>query len=412
MRLLLLTHYYAPEVGPPQLRWSALVRDLTAAGHQVRVIAPLPHYPSGRLLEGYAAVRPGAVELGEHGERVHRVSFRPTTGAAASALVDQLVAAGHTVLTAWRHRAELRPDVVVATAPGLPTLVAGRAVATLLRRPLVVEMRDAWPDLLRPAARTRSRSPRRWLRSAVVTGAALVVTGLQRSADVVVTTSASFTQELRSRRVGAVVTVRNAPRSLPALPAPDRVGTEVEGELRIVYVGTTGRAQRLETALHALREVLDAGVPARLRVVGAGARLVTARALARELDLPVDFVGVVPREQIVEHYAWSSTFLVILRDWPALHFAVPSKLYEALALGLHVSCSASGESEEIVRSTGAGLTAPAGDAHALAQAWIQHARDPCAPDTAAMRAWLEEHATEDIAARRYAAALEQVVARG
>lgn len=411
MRLLLLTHYYAPEVGPPQLRWSALVRDMVRAGHEVHVIAPLPHYPLGQLLPGFTPSSAGGRECGVYGEHVHRVTFRPTTGSALSALLDQLITAAHTVAMAWRRRGEIKADVVLATAPGLPTLLAGRAVATMLRRPLVVEMRDAWPDLLRTAVRSRHTTPRSWLQRAVLTGATVVVEGAQRSADLVVTTSASFTQELRRRGVRRVLTVRNAARPLPATPGtePDSV---VPTELRIVYVGTVGRAQGLETAMHALREVVEAGVPARMRVVGTGARLVTARALAEELELPVDFVGVVPRDQITEHYAWASTFLVMLRDWPALRFAVPSKLYEALALGLHISCSAAGETGQIVQETGAGFTTPAGDSHALAQAWIRYAASPTAPDGTSMSAWLDEHATEAIASARYLDALAEVAGRG
>ena len=43
MKMLLLTHYYAPEFGAPQRRWSALVQRFIAAGHRVTVAAPVPH---------------------------------------------------------------------------------------------------------------------------------------------------------------------------------------------------------------------------------------------------------------------------------------------------------------------------------------------------------------------------------
>src|SRR5699024_11672833 len=39
-------------------------------------------------------------------------------------------------------------DVVVATVPALPNLVAGRVIAWIKGVPYVVEMRDAWPDLI------------------------------------------------------------------------------------------------------------------------------------------------------------------------------------------------------------------------------------------------------------------------
>src|SRR5699024_4232681 len=39
-------------------------------------------------------------------------------------------------------------DVVVATVPALPNLLAGRVIAWLKGVPYVVDMRDAWPDLI------------------------------------------------------------------------------------------------------------------------------------------------------------------------------------------------------------------------------------------------------------------------
>src|SRR5699024_12377064 len=45
MRIVLLSHYYYPEVGAPQRRWRILVDHLRAAGHDVITVAPHPHYP-------------------------------------------------------------------------------------------------------------------------------------------------------------------------------------------------------------------------------------------------------------------------------------------------------------------------------------------------------------------------------
>ncbi|PZU42063.1 MAG: glycosyltransferase WbuB [Arsenicicoccus sp.] len=411
MRILLLTHYYAPETGPPQLRWSSLVRDLVGAGHEVDVITPAPHYPTGRLLPGEDPAQVGRQQLGEHGERVHRVGFRPSTGSARSLLVDQGVAAAHTVATAWRRRAALDPDVVVATVPGIPTAVAGRAVATSLRVPLVLEMRDAWPDLLGGVASATDNAPRDAARAVVVRGAAAAVRALQRSANLVVTTTDSFAATLRERGVRHVVTVRNAYHPVAGLPEPSATPRE-PGALRVVYVGTIGRAQGLETALHAVGLARQAGVELSLRVVGTGARLASVRALARELQVPVQFVGPVPREEVADHYAWCDTFLVSLRDWPGLGSTVPSKLYEALALGLHVSASATGETADIVRETGAGFAAPPGDADALARGWVELAERGPRPDTGRMRRWVEAHASERGAAAVLLDALSGLRSRG
>ncbi|MEY2524589.1 MAG: hypothetical protein QOJ66_3154, partial [Ilumatobacteraceae bacterium] len=53
MRVLLLTQYYAPEVGAPQTRLAAVVRELGKLGDSVEVVTALPNYPTGKIFPAY-----------------------------------------------------------------------------------------------------------------------------------------------------------------------------------------------------------------------------------------------------------------------------------------------------------------------------------------------------------------------
>ena len=101
----------------------------------------------------------------------------------------------------------------------------------------------------------------------------------------------------------------------------------------------------------------------------------------------------------------------MLREWPALRMTVPSKLYEALHLGIHVSASVDGEAAKIVNTTGAGFATPPGDAEALAAEWIALSRQlPAEPDQPQMRAWVQEYAEESRVASSYLEILRALVA--
>jgi len=52
-RWLILTQYYAPELGAPQLRLRALARELRRHGIQIEVLTGLPNYPTGITFAGY-----------------------------------------------------------------------------------------------------------------------------------------------------------------------------------------------------------------------------------------------------------------------------------------------------------------------------------------------------------------------
>ncbi|HLQ80452.1 MAG TPA: glycosyltransferase WbuB, partial [Brachybacterium sp.] len=213
MRLLLLTHYYAPEFGAPQRRWSALIGRFIAAGHRVTVAAPVPHYPAGRPTRTQRrSHRVGAVERGRHGETVLRTAYLPHRADITSRTADHLIAAADAMRRLRRRfsRPGTRPDVIVATAPAIPTLMVGRALSLLWDVPLVVEMRDAWPDLvthvgpvgalgpeaLLAARRSAGRRLLTWTVALVKGRVHREVTNWQSGARAVVTTTARFAEVL------------------------------------------------------------------------------------------------------------------------------------------------------------------------------------------------------------------------
>lgn len=414
VRILLLTHYYAPETGPPQLRWAALAREFATAGHHLDVIAPYPHYPTGRQPDGYSPSGSWREpERGDHGESIYRVRFRPTHGTLRSVMTDQLVVAIHSIAATVRLRHLLAPDIVIATAPALPSLIAGWMAKLVLRRPLIVEIRDAWPDLIAVSDHWENVPQRESLHKRVVLRIApKVISWLTGQADSVVTTTAGFADVLTERGTRNVSVVRNVPHPIDNYPVhtPPPRSPSPSPSLRVAYVGTVGRAQGLKTAVEAVRIARDAGVRIELRVIGTGVGRTYISQLAEHDGLPVTVRGAQPRTEIHHHYAWADTVLVMLRDWEPLTWTVPSKLYEAMSLGIHVSASVAGEAGDIVRATGCGFVVPPEDAEALASRWIALAASlPAAVDRDRARAWLEQNATETLAGRTYLSLLEGVV---
>src|SRR5271165_6164796 len=53
-RWLILTQYYAPEIGAPQIRLRALARNLQRLGVDVEVLTAMPNYPAGKIFPGYS----------------------------------------------------------------------------------------------------------------------------------------------------------------------------------------------------------------------------------------------------------------------------------------------------------------------------------------------------------------------
>ncbi|MFC0676073.1 glycosyltransferase family 4 protein [Brachybacterium hainanense] len=426
MRILLITHYYAPEYGAPQRRWAALARRIVAAGHQLTVVTPVPHYPEGWPSAAAArAHRPGRVEHGSAGETILRTWYLPHRADIITRTADHLVAAfdaARRVASRFRRPGD-RPDVIIATAPAIPSLLVGRLLAARWGVPLVAEMRDAWPDLVThigPAvaeAATGAVAHRRAgpLGALLAVGARLAkrrvhraVSTWQQGADHVVTTTAQFARVLRERGIAEVDVVRNGTdltRLAPAAPLGEHA------ELRVLYLGNMGRSQGLELVVATAARLAREGVALDVRMIGHGVAADDLAALAERLDAPVTIGSRIPHPRVGEQYDWADTVLVSLRDWKPFDWTIPSKLYELLATGRHVSAVVAGEAADVVRAAGAGDVVPPGDGEALAQLWRRLAADRSGLVTGgAGRDWVAEHADDDLLAAAYLELLERTVA--
>ncbi|WP_114854288.1 glycosyltransferase family 4 protein [Brachybacterium sp. YJGR34] len=426
MRLLLLTHYYAPEFGAPQRRWSALVQRFVAAGHRVTVAAPVPHYPSGAPTTAQRrAHRVGAVETGRHGETVLRTAYLPHRADIGTRTADHVVAAADALRRLRRRfsRPGTRPDVIIATAPAIPTLLVGRTLSRLWGVPLVVEMRDAWPDLVthvgtigalppETAHAPQRRMARRTLDWAIALakgGVHQQVTDWQSGARAVVTTTSRFANVLRERGVRIVHVVRNG-TDLRRVPAQQDHPPGDHPALRCLYLGNMGRSQGLDTVIRAAAALRREGVDLQVRLVGHGVDAPALAALAYELDAPVQVLPRIPHHQVGEQYAWADTVIVSLRDWAPFTWTVPSKLYEILATGRHITALLNGEAADVVREADAGDVLPPEDLPALVALWRELAADRSrAAVRPTGRTWVAEHADDDALARRYLEILRQVM---
>jgi glycosyltransferase involved in cell wall biosynthesis len=245
--------------------------------------------------------------------------------------------------------------------------------------------------------------------SGVATGRAAraissLVSAGQRRADLVVTTSARFTDILTDRGVPQVVTIRNGVHTseVPASPVPPIVRDRLE----VLYLGTVGRSQGLVGAVEAAARLGDR---VRLTVVGEGADRHEVAAAADRLGAPVRLLPPAFGPKLWQAYAEADTCLVSLQDWPSFTFTVPSKTYELLATGRHVSGAVAGEAAEIVTESGGGDVVPPGDPAALAALWSGLAADRSRLDVGpGPRKWVAAHADLDGLADQYLEALQTV----
>lgn len=394
MRVLIVSQYWAPENGVPQRRLAWISEILVNAGHQVLVIAPPPNFSRKVNLRTWLRkqlFKPAkSIECGEKGEQILRTGFVPAGRSLSLRILHQgTVALGMLWAAAARRQivAEFQPDLVVGTVPALPTVVVARLVAEFLKVPYAIDLRDAWPDLLRdwekwneevgtPSIRERllSKGPAQ----ALVFFVEKVVESCLNRADGLVLTSSYLAQEMEKDRRQAglrkipIEVVRNV---FPASVLLQKQPNPSKGSLNVLYAGTIGRAQQLSNAIYAVNLASQQGVEICLKILGDGAAKSSLEDLAKKLNVNVLFEGKAEPDKLRHYYEWADTALVHLAEWKPLERAVPSKTYELMDLGLHISAVARGETAEIVRNYEAGFVVEPGNPGALAREWEVLARN-------------------------------------
>ncbi|MCU1531356.1 MAG: glycosyltransferase WbuB [Arthrobacter sp.] len=396
LRITLLTHSYWPEQSPPQRRWTAMVKEFSRSGWNIDVVTPVAHYPFGRRgLPRRLAGRPFRVQKGQFTETILRVPYLRHGNSRAARLLDQCYSAALSVPAGLSLR---KPDVVIVTAPALPSLAAGYVLAKLRGVPLIVEMRDAWPDLARDA---------RLVQGGVKSVVERLVDFVQHRADLVVTVTEGFAATLRSRGLRNVATVSNGLHldSIPVLDPPELERPVFEA----LYLGNHGESQRLDVAIRASAVV---GESMHLHLVGYGTQRPALEKLARSLNAPVTFHAPLSGEAIMKRYSSADTCLVSLRDdWKSFETTVPSKTYEVLAVGRHVTAVVRGEAARIITDAEAGDIV-ASDPEALAALWRELAADRGRlVRNGNSRQWVKTHAEYGQLASRYRELIRELLGK-
>ena len=394
MKILILSQYWYPENGVPQRRWSWLSKVLDELGHDVTVIAPPPHYGSHENShDRLSTCITGETEIGPSNERIVRCRHFGSSNSLTVRAFNQAVVAASMAVTAVMRRGSLRgykPDVVIGTIPAIPTSWMTWFVARAIGKPFILDLRDAWPELLYERDSWNDGTGKKSLRERLLTkGPIQVVSRIveklmyasYRHSNAMIFTAGFLEDQMRNdrRAVGSqtgkpCVTIRNVFPPKTTCRDVDRVNRPTN-ELNVLYAGTLGRAQKLSNALDAVRLAQEQGVQVNLRLVGAGA---TRNALKEQINresLSVELRGKVPAEQLGADYEWADTALVHLTDWSALKAAIPSKTFELMQLGIHISGSIAGETANLIRETNAGDVVPPANPQALANLWVELARN-------------------------------------
>jgi glycosyltransferase involved in cell wall biosynthesis len=354
---------------PGGTRHFELGRRLVANGHRFSVVTSDVGYQSGRrlVIENRFVTRSE-----EEGVSILRTrTFASLHKSYVRRVLAFLAFMANAVIVGSR---EPRPDVVMGTTPPIFQAISAWLLSVIHRRPLLLEVRDLWPEfaidigLLRNPILIRLS---RWLESFLYT-----------RADHILVNSPAYCDYLVGKGVAGQKVSLIPNGADPTMFDPDERGAEFrrqhgcEDKFVFTYAGAIGLANdidQLMKAAAALRSREDIAI----LIVGDGKERKRLERMAAELELNnVVFTGALPKSSMKQVLAASDACIAILKNIPMFTTTYPNKVFDYMAAGRPTLLAIDGVIRKVIEAAQGGIFVPPGQPDLLAAAMKRMADAP------------------------------------
>ena len=347
MKILLLTDYYPPESNAPALRCAYHAEYWAKKGHDVTVLTCAPNFPNGILFKGYKNKLISSSQV--NGVNIVRCwSFMSKNEGFILRILDHISSAiMFSILPVFLKR----PDVIIATSPQFLTLISGYISSSLIRRPLITEIRDMWPEGIIFLSN----------KSFIYKVLERIELFLYRKSSKIIAVTSSFAKDiaLRAKIPENKISIsyngcNNNQKKSESNIRNLREKLNLEGKLIVGYAGTVGISHGLDTLVKGFMKI-SSSLNICLLIIGSGAMHKELKSIVNEQNIKnVIILDAVPKKEIDHIISLFDICLVSLRDMPAYDKVIPSKLFEAASHNKPVLAGLRGESKLIIENYGIG----------------------------------------------------------
>jgi len=361
MKLLIVTQYFRPE----NFRINDLALGLKEKGHEVQVLTGIPNYPGGRFFSSYNFFGP----LFETYENisVYRVPLIPRGNGSRIRLVLNCFCFVFFACLLGPLRRLGSIDLILIYEPSPITVCLPALLLKKLKSaPVMFWMQDLWPESLSATGAISSEK--------ILKMVDILVRFIYRGCDRILIQSRAFFKPVKHQG-GDPNRILYFPNSAEKLYQP--VILEKDAQERAVmpegfcvtFAGNIGAAQDFGTLLNAAERLKD-HTEINWVILGDGRMFpwVQRQVVERDLRKTVHLLGRYPAEAMPRFFALSDVLLVTLKKEKIFALTIPSKVQSYLACAKPIIAALDGEGARVIEEAGAGVTCPAENPKALAEA--------------------------------------------
>lgn len=349
MKILFLTDNFFPEKNAPAKRTLEHAREWIQMGHSVTIITGVPNFPKGKIFKGYK-------NKIYQNEFIDKISIKrvwtyiaPNKGFFLR-IVDYLsfmISSFFCGLFVKKH------DVIIATSPQFFTLISAYLISILRRTPLVVEIRDLWPESVVALGSVKKSN-------FLIKFLYKIAHYIYKKSSLIIVVTNSFKDHLYKIGIDRdkIIVVKNGFNFDRTLLSNISV-KEIEDKYNIrsdqfvvSYIGTIGMSHGVDIVIRSAEKAKDII----FIVVGEGAEKENLISISKDKSLKnVRFIDNVDWQEIVNINQLVSANLIHLKDLDIFKTVIPSKIFESMALKKPILAGLNGESLEIIKESKSGV---------------------------------------------------------
>ncbi len=341
--ILLITNYFPPEKGAAPNRMYSLAEGLGKAGYTVKVVCPLPNYPTGKIFKDYKA-KLTVTEKATFG-KITRLWVWPSNSANKIVRLFSMLSFSFSLVLFFIF-GKTPKKIYIQYSPvfvGFTAVFLGR----LFSKKIILNVSDLWPL----AGLEMGILKKGWYYSLLLKmerycyrNSALLI----GQSEEILTHISSFEKEK------PLFLYRNIPDFTPPLISKK----PATNEIKIVYAGLLGVAQ----GLFNICQSLNLPEHISIHIYGAGPEAKKIQALQKQ---NIHFYGEISREKL--HQELQNYDIAFIPLTKRIYGSVPSKVFEYTRLGLATLYFAGGEGGALVRKYSLGWVVPENNLDALQQ---------------------------------------------
>ena len=350
MKIVILTHYFPPEIGAPQARLSEMAAEWVKLGHSVTVLTCFPNHPTGIIPKQYRKKRFLIENI--DGIKIIRtwVYATPNKGFFKK-ILGHLSFMMSSVIQGGKHIRNT--DIIIASSPTFFSVISAWYLSKRYRIPYVFEVRDLWPEIFKDLGILKNKT--------ILSILETIELFLYKQARNVVTVTESFTKSIINRGIDAkkVFTITNGVNLNQFYPKEKNNALiqdlKLDKKFIVLYIGAHGISQGLSSIVEAAH-ILRKETKIHFLFVGEGADKEKVIEKSNHLNLSnITFLPGQPKEKVKEFYSIMDIGLVPLRNIPLFKTFIPSKMFEMLAMKKPIVASVAGEAASILKKSKAAL---------------------------------------------------------